>query len=87
MVIRVSHISVIYKPNVSNIKDFVVWSCEELIEVLTGLQKIREPNESRKVSLSSLDEPSSKLNLLILLLISCLYKEKDINDQFSCKVS
>lgn len=73
MVIRVAEVSVVEKPYVSDIENLVVWAVKELREVLARLKEIREPNHGREISLSSMKELASKLNLLCILLISGLY--------------
>ncbi len=68
MVVGVTKVTVVEKPHITNIEDLVVWAIEEALEVLDWLQEIGEPDQSRKISASSLNESTSKLNLISLLL-------------------
>jgi hypothetical protein len=75
MMIRVSHVSVVEEPDVPDVEDLVVRASEELLEVFSRLKQVREPDKCGKVTLSTLNELASQLNLLILLLECCLYKD------------
>ena len=73
VVIRVAHISVVQKPHVSVVLDFVVLSVEKLLEILTGLDQVGEPDHCGQVCMSSLQEGASQSHFLGILLVSCLY--------------
>ena len=75
MVIRVSEVSVVEEPDVADIEDLVVWASEEFSEVLTGLEEISEPDHGGQVTVSSLEELPSQLNLVSLLLVCRLYNQ------------
>jgi hypothetical protein len=44
VVVRVSHVSVIEEPHISDVKNLVIFFSEELLEVLNRFDKITEPN-------------------------------------------
>ena len=71
--IRVSEVTVVKKPHISHIEDLVVGAIEEMREVLTWLKQVREPNHGREITLSTLNEVASKLDLVSLLLESSSY--------------
>ena len=64
VVIRSSHVSNIKKPYVSDAKNFVICSFEELFKVLCWLHKLWDPNHGGKVRLSSLQKGTSKLDII-----------------------
>jgi hypothetical protein len=72
VVVRVTKVSVVEKPHIADIKNLVVWAIEEALEVLDWLQEIGEPDQSRKIRASSLNESTSQLNLISLILVGGL---------------
>ena len=74
MVVRVTEVSVVKKPDVADIEDLVVWAGEELGEVLGGLEEISQPDHGRKIAASSLEEVTSQLHLFSFLLMGGLYE-------------
>lgn len=70
--VGVTKVTVVEKPHITNIEDLVVWAIEEALEVLDWLQEIGEPDQSREIRASSLNESTSKLNLITLLLVGGL---------------
>ena len=84
MVIRVSEVSVVEEPDVADIEDLVVWASEEFSEVLTGLEEISEPDHGRQVTVSSLEELPSQLNLVSLLLVCRLYNQDHASADIDC---
>lgn len=72
VVIRVSHVSIVEQPNVSGVQDLVVWVGEEWSEVFNWLDKVTEPDHSREIWLSSLEESSSEFDMFRLGLHSSL---------------
>jgi hypothetical protein len=62
MVVRMSHVSVVKKPHVSDIEHFISFHLKELFEVFRWLHKIAEPDHSWQIGLSSLQESSSQLH-------------------------
>ena len=73
MVIGVAEVSVVEEPHVTDVEDLVVRASEELSEVLTGLEQISQPYHGRQVTVSSLEEMTSQLHLVSILLVGCLY--------------
>lgn len=73
MVVRVSEVAVVEKPDIANIEDLVIGASEELGEVLARLEKVREPDQGWEITLSALKELASQLDLISLLLEGCLY--------------
>jgi hypothetical protein len=69
VVVGVAKVAVIEEPDVADIEDLVIGASEELCEVLAGLEKIRQPNHGWQVTLSSLKEVSSQLDLISVLLM------------------
>ena len=80
--IRVTEVSVVDKPHVSHVEDLVVRAEEERLEILGWLQKIRKPNECREISLSALEEFTSELDLISLLLEGGLYNLKQFTKYY-----
>lgn len=72
MVVGVTEVTVVEEPHIANIKNLVVWAIEEALEVLSWLQEIGEPDQSGQISASSLNESTSQLNLISLLLVGGL---------------
>ena len=68
MVIRVTHVSIIEEPNISNIKNFASLVFEERLKVLNGLDKIGEPDHGGEISSSTGKELSTELNILSVVL-------------------
>lgn len=77
--IGVAHVSVVDHPDVSVVEDLVVGPQEELSEVLTGLQQVRQPNEGGQVTCSALQEFTSQLHFVSLLLVWGLYTFSSLN--------
>ena len=73
MVVRVSEVAVVEKPDIAHIEDLVIGASEEFGEVLAWLEKVREPDQGREITLSALEELASQLDLISLLLVGCLY--------------
>ena len=71
--VRVTKVSVVEKPDVSDVRDFVIRSREELVKVLCRLNQVGKPDHCGQIWVSSLDEFSSQSDLVVILLISCLY--------------
>ena len=67
--VGVTEVAVIEEPDVADVEDFVIGASEELCEILTGLEEIRQPDHGWQVTLSSLKEMSSKLDLISVLLM------------------
>lgn len=74
MVVRVTKVSVVKEPDVADVEDLVVWAGEELSKVLGGLEEISQPDHGRKIAASSLEEVTSQLNLVGVLLMGGLYE-------------
>jgi len=64
VVIGFSHVSNIKKPYVSDVKNFVIWSCEELFKVLCWLHNLWDPNHGWEVRLFSLQKSTSELDII-----------------------
>ena len=62
MMIRVTHISVVKEPYVSNIENLFALTFKESLKVARGFNKIREPKHSWKVRVLSLEVSSSKFD-------------------------
>lgn len=71
--IRVSEVTIVQEPDISHIEDLVVGAIEEMSEVLAWLEQVREPNHCWEIALSALNEVTSKLDLVSLLLESSPY--------------
>lgn len=71
--VRVSKVSVVEEPHISDVRNLVIRPRKELVEVLNWLNQVGQPNHCGQIWVSSLDELSSKSNLIIVLLMSCLY--------------
>ena len=54
MVIGIAKVAVIEEPDVADVEDFVIGASEELCEILTGLEEIRQPDHGWQIALSSL---------------------------------
>ena len=67
--IRVSEVSVVEEPHVTNISDLVVLPLEELLEVLCWFQEISKPDQGWQIIASSLEELASQLYLVVVLLV------------------
>ena len=72
--VRVTKVSVVKEPDVADVEDLVVWAGEELSKVLGGLEEISQPDHGRKIAASSLEEVTSQLHLVGVLLMSGLYE-------------
>ena len=72
--VRVAHITDVKEPNVTDIEDLVVWSSEELFEVLGRLYEVSEPDHSGHIGLSAGKMNTSKLDISSVLLELCLYR-------------
>ena len=81
MVIRVAHISVVEKPNVSHVQDLIIWSCEEFFEVLCGFDQITKPDQSWEITSVALKEFTSQSNLIGTALMGGLYKTPKYKSQ------
>ena len=68
MMIWVSKVSVVQKPNISHISNFVVLSSEEFGEVFHRLYQVGKPDESWQVGVSSFQEFSSQLHFIVISL-------------------
>ena len=68
VMIGVTEVSVVEEPDVADVEDFVVGACEELSEVLGGLEEISEPDHGGQVGASALEEVTPQLNLVSVLL-------------------
>jgi len=80
MVIRVAHVSVVEKPNISHVKNLIAILGKELLKVFNWLDQIREPNQSRKIVSLALQELTSELNGPgIVLLLGLYYQNIDSN--------
>ena len=79
VVVGVTEVSIVEEPNVSDIDDLVVWASEELSEVLAGLEQVSQPDHSGKVTVSALQELSSQLHFICLLLVGGLYNHNGVN--------
>jgi NTP pyrophosphatase (non-canonical NTP hydrolase) len=77
MMVRVTKISVVEKPDVSDIEDLVLGVIEEFGEVFSWLNEVTEPNHSWKIGPSAWEESTTELNTLGVLLTSSLYTRKD----------
>jgi hypothetical protein len=64
VMIRSSHVSNIKKPDVSDVKNFVICSFEEFFKVLCWLHKLWDPNHGGEIGLFSLQKGTSKLNIM-----------------------
>ena len=62
MMIRFSHVSIVYEPDVSNVKDFRSLHCEEFLEVLRWFNQIGEPNHGWQIGFLSLQEGTFELD-------------------------
>jgi len=71
--IGVSEISIVEEPDIADVEDLIVGAVEEFSEVLAGFQEISQPDHRGQVTVSSLQEVTSQLHLLRLLLVCCLY--------------
>jgi hypothetical protein len=69
--VGITEVAVIEEPDVANVKNFVIRASEELCEILAGLEEIRQPDHGWQVTLSSLKEVSSQLDLISVLLMCC----------------
>lgn len=78
--IGVSHVSIVEKENVSDIEHLVIGALEELGKVLCRFKNIGKPDQCREILLTTLNEMSSKLHLVSVLLISslCNYYKKTL---------
>jgi hypothetical protein len=74
VVVRVTKVSVVKEPDVADVEDLVVWAGEELSKVLGGLEEISQPDHGRKIAASSLEEVTSQLHLVGVLLMGGLYE-------------
>lgn len=72
--VRVTKVSVVKEPDVADVEDLVVWAGEELSKVLGGLEEISQPDHGRKIAASSLEEVTSQLHLVGVLLMGGLYE-------------
>ena len=81
VMIRVSHVSVVQKPDVSDIKDLVALLVEELLEVLNWLNKVTEPNHSGEIMFFTLEELASQFNLGGVFLVRGLYINHKANNE------
>lgn len=70
--VGVTKVTVVEEPHIANIKNLIVWAIEEALEVLNWLQEIGEPDQSGKISTSSLNESTSQLDLISFLLVGGL---------------
>ena len=71
--VGVSEISIVEEPDIADVEDLIVGAVEELSEVLAGFEEISQPDHRGQVTVSSLEEVTSQLHLLRLLLVCCLY--------------
>lgn len=62
VVVRVSLVTVVEEPNVSDFSNFVVLSIEEGLEVLSRLDQLGKPNQSGEILLLSLQVLASELH-------------------------
>ena len=72
MVVRVSEVAVVEKPNVADVEDLVVGAIEELGEVLARLEEVREPDQRGEVGSTALEELATQLHLVGFLLVGSL---------------
>lgn len=71
--VGVSEVSIVEEPDIADVEDLIVGAVEEFSEVLAGLEEISQPDHRGQVTISSLEEVTSQLHLLRLLLVGCLY--------------
>lgn len=71
--VGVSEISIVEEPDIADVEDLIVGAVEEFSEVLAGFEEISQPDHRGQVTVSSLEEVTSQLHLLRLLLVCCLY--------------
>lgn len=74
--VRVTEISAIEKPHISDVEDLIVRSVEELFKVLSRFNQVCKPDEGGQVCLLALQKLTSELHLLSIFLISSLYNMK-----------
>jgi hypothetical protein len=68
VMIGVTEVSVVEQPDIAHVEHFVVGACEELSEVLGGLEEISEPDHGGQICASALEEVPPQLNLVSVLL-------------------
>ena len=68
VMIGVTKVSVVEEPDIADVEDFVVGACEELSEVLGGLEEISEPDHGGQVGASAFEEVPPQLDLVSVLL-------------------
>jgi hypothetical protein len=71
--VGVTEISIVEEPDIADVEDLIVGAVEEFSEVLAGFEEISQPDHRGQVTVSSLQEVTSQLHLLRLLLVGCLY--------------
>ena len=69
MVIRVSEVSVVEEPHITDIRNLIVFPLEELLKVLCWFKEISKPDQSWQIIGFSLEELASQLYLIVLLLV------------------
>ncbi len=70
--VGVTEVAIVDEPDVSHVEDLVVGAEEELLEVLRWLQQIRQPDHGRQVGGAALQEFTSQLHLVSVLLVGGL---------------
>jgi hypothetical protein len=80
VVIRVSEVPVVQQPDVPHVEDLIVGASEELLEVLSRLEEVAQPDHGGEIGGAALQELASQLNFVGVLLEGCLYKRKRVNE-------
>ena len=73
MMVRVTHVSVVDEPYVSNIENLFALTFKERLKVARGFNKIGEPEHGWEVRLLALEESSSEVDGMSRRLLLGLY--------------
>lgn len=73
MMVRVTHVSVVHEPYVSNIENLFALTFKELLKVARGFNKIGEPEHGWEVRVLALEVSSSELDGMSGRLLLGLY--------------
>ena len=73
VMVWVTKISVVEEPDIADVEDLVVWAIKELGKILGWLKEISQPDHGWKITVSSLKELTSQLNLVVFLLVGSSY--------------
>jgi hypothetical protein len=72
VVVRLAEVSVVNQPHISVVKDFVLRLQEERLEVCYGFTEVGEPEKGGKILGAALEEVSSQVHILGVLLVLTL---------------